>query len=191
MTTEHAQSGEPVKAKRPRIQPKPSNPAIEDSLDLIENKSKRKSRHIKILIEEVSTVFCLAEHYLERHLFGDVNGPRKGIDPTQVERLVNESVKHLIFYACHAKLFSFLNMDPLNGQAQRLVLRKEIGEETLNVVIEVHFLNLTKYELTVITAMCHPKFEVFDGQYAIQIEEDDTSTLYQNKRGSIQKICSI
>jgi hypothetical protein len=61
----------------------------------------------------------------------------------------------------------------------------------LNVIVEYHYINKNKYEVTVRTAMCKDEFKISDGQYKIEIDDDGNSVLYKNERSSLNSICDF
>ena len=122
MTTEQAQSGEPVKAKRPRIQPKPSIPAIIDEQEFKKNKSTDNARHVISAIEPITIDLHFDKHYLDRVQHGDDDGTkREGIEPESIQALVLKSIKHLVFYSCHLSSFTFVNMKNSIGTSNNMI----------------------------------------------------------------------
>ena len=107
--------------------------------------------------------------------------------------MVLEAVKHLLFYSSYVSGFTFLNHNyqSLSGRAVRVICQKEVDGNTLNVVIEVHYISIKEYEITVKTAMSKEDFKLSDGQYAVEILNEDSSVLRKLQRGKIVEIYSI
>ena len=168
---------------RKRIKYEPRGlPAILDELEFIRNKCSDHARKIFIEIEKIHFELWFDKHYHDRHQHGDENGKRKGIDPGTVEGLVRRSLKHLLFYSTVAAGFKFMNVNS-NQPPVRIVLQEELEGIKLNVVIEAHFLDINRYEITVKTAMCTNDFRISMGQYCIEIQEDNSSlTRCDNKK---------
>lgn len=113
------------------------------------------------------------KHYEKRVLLGDENGKRIGIEEDIIKNLIIESVKYIFhFYIRHRiSYINFFNKD--KPTKNRIVLKDYRNvEEPLNVVIEIHFLDYSKYEITTITAMKCTDFHISDGQYNITISND-------------------
>lgn len=127
--------------------------------------------------------FWIDKHYSNRKDFGDHLGPRDGIEEHFIEELVKKSIPHLFYYSLkHA--FKFINFPPKTGLPQRLVLQEVSNtSDTLNTVVEFHFLDTNKYEVTVRTAMCVENFKIQDNQYVVQFAEDESNLLvFKNKQ---------
>jgi hypothetical protein len=177
--------------KRPRIKigPREIN-VIEDDLEFRKNKCTGNARKILTTIENVEIDLWFDKHYIDRHQFGDDNGKRDGIDTDIVEALVRKSLKHLLFYSCYVKNFTFINKNPDTGRALRVILQEELGNSMLHVVIEAHYININKYEITVKTAMCNTDFKLSDGQYCVEIHAD-TSTLWKMDNKKLLEVSSL
>lgn len=128
------------------------------------------------------------KHYWDRIQFGDDSGERVGIEVEFVEPLILKSFNHLIYYSLKHKDFTFINHPPPKGRNIRIVLRQIFDDkETLNVVVEYHFLKLNTYEVTVKTAMSIDVFNLADGQYLIEFSNDE-SVLSTFKKGQIIEV---
>lgn len=165
-------------------------PAIEDELAFVENKCSKNARKIFAESQEIELELWFDKHYHDREQHGDNSGKRKGIDNDLVEDLVLRSFNHLLFYGAVIKGFTFLNHPGIATGSVRVVLQEFINDTTLNVVIEVHYVNIYKYEVTVKTAMAIDDFRITDGQYVVELQED-SSFLKKNEKGQIKEIMSI
>jgi len=173
---------------------KPALPALVDPLQFTKNKASNHARIETTINEKISIDLWFDKHYVDRHQHGDDNGKRDGIDKENVKKLALESLKHLLFYSAYIKNFTFLNHNYSgnnSGNSLRIVCQKEIDGELLNAVIEVHFKLLNEFEITVKTAMRNNDFKLSEGQYAIEIFEEDSSVLKQMVKGKIQEIFSV
>ncbi|MDF2382597.1 hypothetical protein JMG10_14035 [Nostoc ellipsosporum NOK] len=131
------------------------------------------------------------KHYHIRYKFGDERGKREGIAPEKIKLIVNEAIKHLVAYSAFVKSFSFLNHDHIRGEkALRIVCKKELGGHVTNVVIEVHYIDLDEFEITIITALQADDFRLGDGQYAILLNENGSSLLHFS-RGKLKEVHSL
>jgi hypothetical protein len=101
--------------------------------------------------------------------------------------IIEKSLKHLFYYSLKHSKFSFVNFPPPKNRNIRLVLReKDSNLEELNIVVEYHFIDFHKYEVTVITAMRSDEFRMSDGQYSLFFEKDQsTLIIYQNKKETV------
>lgn len=134
--------------------------------------------------------FWIDKHYTNRKNHGDENGPREGIDETIIENLIKKSISHLFYYSLK-HTFPFINFPPKKKPAHRTVLQEISNfQETLNVVVEFHFLDTNKYEVTVKTAMCVKNFNIQDNQYVIQFS-DNESILYLSVNKELKEIDSF
>jgi hypothetical protein len=178
--------------ERKRIQYKPIiRNVIEDPMELKANKSSQKARRVFTEIESVTIDLWFDKHYLDRNQHGDELGKREGINNDIVESLVKRSLKHMIAYSTLVKGFNFLNQDlKSNERPLRIVLQQETQQGMLNVVIEAHFLDVSRYEITVKTAMCKDNYQLSDNQYSIALMEDG-SFLRKCDLKTTKEVCSI
>lgn len=163
---------------------------VPDNLIFTKNKCSDNARKVLTDIEKISIELWFDKHYHNRCQHGDKDGEREGIDNESVQSLVLEAMKHLLLYSAYVTGFTFINHEPKNYRAVRVVLKTPSNGTMLNVVIEVHYLSMNNYEITVKTAMCTDNFMTSDGQYSIEIE-DVSSTLYKNNRGKNVEIYSF
>ena len=159
-------------------------------MEFVKNKSSNRVRKVLEFSENIEIVLCFDQHYYQRLQHGDDKGLRDGIDKESVENLVLKSMKFLFLYSANVNGFSFLNHEPLNFRAIRVILKAPKNGTMLNVAIETHHLTINKYEITVKTAMCVDDFIMSDGQYSIEINEGN-SILYKFVRKVNMEICSF
>lgn len=116
----------------------------------------------------------LDKHYQNRIDYGDNEGKREGIEFDIVKDLIVDSFKYIFhFYIKHRGL-QFINFfNKAKPTNYRVVLKKYVDENPLNVVIEIHFLDYSKYEITIKTAMVIEDFKLSDGQYSISVDENN------------------
>lgn len=181
---------EPKKQRKRIAYEKKGMPAIEDELEFKANKCSGNAKRIIIQEENIQIDLWFDKHYHDRYQHGDENGKRVGIDSHIVKELVLRSFKHLILYSSLIKGFTFLNHPAIATNSARVVLQEFIDEAMLNVVIEVHFVDIYTYEVTVKTAMSTDHFRISDGQYAIELD-GDSSILKKCERGTLKEIISI
>ena len=163
---------------------------IEDKMAYSKNRCSDNARQINSIKPNLIFEVWFDKHYLIRRQFGDDKGIREGIDAAKVESLVTRSIEHLVAYSSILKNFTFINYE-LNGErANRIVLQESTEDGMLNVVIEVHLINSTTYEITVKTAMREDSFKISDSQFALEII-DNESILKRMEKGHIKEICHL
>lgn len=179
--------------KRERIPYKPLErlKPIVDELEFTKNKCSSLAKKINTQIEQTTIHVWFDKHYHDRSQHGDDNGKREGIDYSIVEELVLKAVPSLILFSSIIEGFTFLNHpDNFSGKINKVVIIDSNNDIPLNIVIEVHFIDIREYEITVKTAMQVDSFRIFDGQYCIDIDVD-TISLKKNQRGGIKTILTI
>ena len=181
---------EDKKSQRPRIQRPQTTPAIADPLEFKGNRSTPNARLVCNVIDKSECEIWLDKHYHIRYQHGDENGKRIGIEPAIVESVVKKSIKYLLAFSSMVKTFKFINYVGQNEPLVSVVLKEESHGSTLNVVIQVHFLEINKYEVTVKTAMCVEDFRIESGQFAIVLDETG-AVLKKWVNGNMQLICEI
>lgn len=113
---------------------------------------------------------------------------RIGIDLDTLQNLAMLSVKHLVYYQLREVKFNIIQYPEYKGKDKRIVIQEETaGGDLLNIVIECHFLDISTYEVTLITAMVENNFRVFDGQYILRVD-GESSVLYRKVSNAINKI---
>ena len=165
-------------------------PAIVDEKAYTKNRCSDKARKINSIRPNVKFEVWFDQHYHIREQFGDNNGVRDGIDPQTVESLVLKGMKHLIAYSSILKSFTFINHGESTGRANRIVLQEETEDGLLNVVIEAHIIDIDTYEITVKTAMCTDNFIISDGQFVLNIIENE-SVLKRKERGALRDVYTL
>ena len=173
-----------MKNKRPRINNKIT---IVDLEAYTENAVSKNARKLIDINYNIVTEIWIDKHYSIREQHGDDFGKREGISREVVEILVKKSFLHLKYYNLKRPNFKFVNFPPSGIRNIRIVLKDEFkNKETLNVVVEYHFIDLSLYEVTVFTAMCKNDFYLSDGQYGIVFEDNLSKlVLMQNKNEKI------
>ena len=146
--------------------------AIDDEQEFKKNKCSERARKLSHQQEKVNFDIWIDQHYHIRAQLGDEAGKREGIEKEVVEKIIQNCVKHLLLFGSMVKGFVFLN-SPLDPQQfkKRLVIRSKTVDSTLNIAIEVHFLDVCEYEVTIKTAMLEDNFKLFDNEYVIDYEE--------------------
>ncbi|CAL68049.1 hypothetical protein GFO_3105 [Christiangramia forsetii KT0803] len=164
--------------KRPRIQ----KPIIKDSIfEKVDDNEAFKpncaSENARLLYKynEFEVELWIDKHYHSRRIHGDDYGKREGIEEQEVQELIVFSFKYLVDIFLRFPKFKFINFFE-NGKIptkDRVILKQTKEDGTLNVVVEIHFLETSKYEVTVVTAMQVDDFNVGDGQYVLSITEEN------------------
>jgi hypothetical protein len=163
---------------------------VEEELAYTRNRCSKKARKINSIHHNLVFEIWFDQHYQIRLQFGDENGMRPGIDSIKVESLVLRSMKHLVAYSSLMKIFTFINHDLNGDRANRIVLQELTDEGKLNVVIEAHLIDLNTFEITVKTAMCIDTFNLYEGQFAIEIINNE-SILKKFENGKIKEIYNL
>lgn len=102
------------------------------------NKSSPDARRIVVVKLNVTFELWFDNHYHKTYEFGDERGERVGIGPEMVESLVTRSIEHLLSYSLVSKGLKLGNHEKAHEFPNRIVLKEEVNESILNVVIEVH-----------------------------------------------------
>lgn len=165
-------------------------PVIADEDAYSQNKASERARKINTINPDIKFNIWHDQHYQIRKQFGDEAGERIGIDSIIVESLVQRLMSHLVCYSTILKNFNFVNFSNPESRAIRVVLQEETKEEMLNVVIEVHFIDITTFEVTIKTAMCSDSFRLSDGQFAIELIQNE-SVLKRMEKGNVIEIYSL
>ena len=161
--------------KRKRISDN-NNVTITDNEVWLENCTSKKVRLHFVFEENLQIEFWYDKHYWDRLHQGDNNGNRVGIEFENIEPLVVKSFKHLIYYSLKHKDFIFVNHPPQKTRNIRVVLRENFEDkDKLNIAVEYHFINLNKFEVTIVTAMSNDEFQLSDNQYAIEFDNQESS----------------
>ncbi len=115
---------------------------------------------------------------------------RFGIESTIVESLVKRSISYLLAFSSMVRSFKFANFEDQDENTVNIVLKESINGNTLNIVVQIHFLEISRYEATVKTAMCVEDFRVESGQFAVVFDESGI-VLRKWINGDLKKICEI
>lgn len=176
--------------KRPRINKNIKNTeVIEDPLEFKPNCASQNAQCIHKYDELKVELWC-DKHYHHRRTFGDGNGKRDGIEIDGVQDLIIISFKYLLDIYLRGISFKFVNyFDPKKAinNFHRIVLKTPIEHGILNVVAEIHYLETSKFEITVITAMVIDGFKVADGQYSLMVAANRV-TLSRNVQKRMNEI---
>jgi hypothetical protein len=164
-----------------------------DELAYTQNRCSPNTRNVGSSEIKLKLDVWFDKHYVFRSVVGDENGKRQGIEIDIVIRLVSKLFKHLVFYSSNVKNFHFLNSIPIEHKQQRrvrVVLQDSFSaNETLNIVVEFHYINFNMYEITIVTAMGHDDFRMSDGQYAIELISESASKLKVFTKKTLNDIC--
>lgn len=183
------------RAKRPRITPVSQGVGIvEDPLRYVKNKTNDFTRKLKGVPLKVVFEIHYELHYRNRDQFGeDDGGVREGINIEVVSGLVEAALQHIIYY-CSRQNFAFINIvDPRDGPPKRFGLQTECADGImLNIIIETHHLDISTFELTIVTAKKKNGFFGRSGEYVIEMLPNDHSVLKMVGRNKVlQEIESI
>ena len=154
--------------KRPRI-------SIEKHVEKDEFSQNCASHNAKFVYKykDFEIEIWIDKHYQDRVDYGDDIGKRHGIDENIVIKLIVESFKYIFHFYSRHRTINFINFFEKGKVTDyRIVLKKYIDEQPLNVAIEIHFLDYSKYEVTIKTAMVIDDFRLSDGQYSISVTND-------------------
>ncbi|TRZ41699.1 hypothetical protein [Robertkochia solimangrovi] len=182
-----------MKTKRPRIK-RHKEVAVKDPLEFVPNCASENARKIHVY-KEFEIELWIDKHYHDRKVHGDENGKREGIEENDVSSLIIDSFKYLLEIYLRGSKFKFINFfDPSKpGQAkERIVLKRFLDDGVLNVVVEVNYIDTSKYEITVITAMqtIEDNFRISDGQYSLCLSTDsiNLNRMVNKSNNSIYKL---
>ncbi|MGJ8716607.1 MAG: hypothetical protein ACSHXG_16025 [Maribacter stanieri] len=152
------------------------------------------SENAKILHKytEFEVELWIDKHYESRLLHGDENGKREGIEEKNVQELIINAFKYLLDIYLRFPRFKFINFFEYGKTPtkERIVLKNIHDKGILNVVVEIHFLETSKYEVTVITAMEIDNFKISDGQYVLIFVENRV-LLKRNVNKNFQEIYKL
>lgn len=182
------------KPKRKRIS-RLKEPSKEDKDLVIEkemfvaNASSENAKKILVFNENLNIEIWIDKHYQNRVYHGSDDGvERKGIEYANIEPVLIKSFKHILYYSLKHKNFVFINHPPKQVRSIRLVLKELIEDEIfLNIVVEYHFVDLNTIEVTLITAMQSDDFNISNGQFGIEFE-DNYSKLLQFSGGRLNEV---
>lgn len=179
--------------KRPRIKKDTKESLVVN--DPLEFKSNCASKNAQCIhqYDELKVELWCDKHYFQRVSFGDDNGERNGIEVEGVQDLIIKSFKYLLDIYLRGITFQFINyFNPQKPKTKthRIVLKTSVHDDILNVVAEIHYLNTSMFEITVITAMVVDDFNIADGQYSLFIQ-DCEATLSRNVQRRMTEIYKL
>jgi hypothetical protein len=175
---------------RPGTNNKLKGKIASNSLAFTKNRSSDYARRVFIHAEDLEFHIWFDKHYYFREEHGDENGKREGIGKEAIQELIIKSTKHLIYYSLKIKSFVFINFSSdLMGRSERIVLQNNFHDAPkLNVIAEYHYLDANRFEVTVKTAIRKDDFYFSDGQYLVEIYDDDKSALHKKELNKIKII---
>ena len=181
--------------KRKRARIKRDIKDIEVIADPIAYKPNCASENAQLIhqYDELKVELWCDKHYHNRRTFGDVNGRREGIEVEGVQELIIDGFKYLLDFFLRGVPFKFINYFDINNKNKlpyRVVIKRRVDVSVLNVVAEIHYLDTSKFEITVITAMVTDNFKVSDGQYALTISNNSV-VLRRNIQKSMNEVYRI
>lgn len=166
--------------KRPRI-PKTEKPKEENTQPIPDGafKNNKASENAKLIhkYNDFEFEIWIDKHYEDRVNYGDENGIREGIEQEKVIPLIIESIKYIFHFYLSNRITTFINFpdkkNPKNKTKHRIVIKDYRNTDIpLNTVIEVHFLDYGRFEITNITAMKIKDFSMTDGQYCVSFTNE-------------------
>lgn len=177
---------------RKRIKKEVKSIEVVDPLEFKANCASENAQLIHVYDELKVELWC-DKHYFHRRNFGDDDGTREGIEIEDVQKLIVDGFKLLLDIHLRGIPFKFINYFDIKKPSRefyRIVLKKVTEGGILNVVCEVHYLDTSKFEITVITAMVVDNFKLSEGQYTLRIS-DKKATLSRNIKNRINEVYSI
>ncbi|MFA9187800.1 hypothetical protein AAGV33_06965 [Flavobacterium sp. FBOR7N2.3] len=166
---------------RPRIA-KNEEKEIIDPLSYSANSSTDFAKKFHECSHDLSIELWLDKHCSLRQT------ERLGIDIDSLQKLALQAIKHIFYYQLRDVKFNIIQYPEFRGKDKRITIRQRTNnDEILNLVIECHFVDITLYEITLVTAMVEDNFRIFDGQYVLDID-GDSSILSRKIANKITKI---
>lgn len=183
-----------TKFKRKRIsrfrETSPSTEILTDYDDMFsKNASSDNAKKVIVFNESLNIEIWIDKHYQNRVYHGSDDGSeREGIEYANIEPVLIKSFKHILYYSLKHKNFVFINYPPNKVRNTRLVLKELIEDDVfLNIVVEYHFINLNTIEVTLVTAMKSDEFNMSNGQFGIEFD-NDYSKLIQFSNGRLNDV---
>ncbi|PWN59558.1 hypothetical protein [Chryseobacterium oncorhynchi] len=183
--------------KRKHIDTKSKKTEPESSANgqkLEEFKPNTASKNAKLIhkFNDFEFEIWIDKHYEDRLNYGDESGIREGIEQEKIQALIIESIKYIFHFYLSNRISNFINfpnkVNPRSKTNHRIVIKDYRNSEVpLNFVIEIHFLEYGKYEITTITAMKTTDFFLTDGQYCISF----TNTSINLNRLVVKQLSTI
>ncbi len=161
---------------RPRIKTREViGEIIIDELAYGENKGSKNARKIIDKSEQIHIEIWYDKHYVNRNQFGNNDGSkREGIDEQVIQRLVSDSLCHLIHYSFVIKNFAFINSSKQANHIKRVLLQEPVYDSLVNVVVGFYHITNNRYEVTVYTALVIDDFRISDGQFVLCLEKGNS-----------------
>jgi hypothetical protein len=157
---------------RPRIKPNTERlTPIVDPDEYVQNLCSPNTKKADDGDFRVDYEICFDKHYIYH------KGVRQFIDSDSVKLIIKEALPYMMLFSSVIKNFSFLNKHPFIGNPNRVLIKKDTPNGLLNVIIQAHFKENLTLEITVITAMCVEDFRLAEGQYAIELLENEAHLL--------------
>ena len=169
--------------ERPRI----IKPVIEEIIDphaYTANSCTQNARKFHEYSNDLVVELWIDKHCTLRQV------ERSGIDIDTLQNLAIESVKHIIYYQLRLQKFNIVQYPEHRGRDKRVLVQETTDEGVLNLILEYHYLDLCRYEVTMITAMVDDNFGIFDGQYILNID-GESSTLKRKVIGNINDVSNF
>jgi len=163
--------------KRKRIIKEVSEIEVVDPLEFKANCASENAQKIHTYDELKVELWC-DKHYHHRRTFGDSSGERDGIDVDLVQDLIIRSFRYLLDIYLRGIHFSFINYFDSSSpdkKKDRIVLKDFKENGVLNIVAEIHYLDTSQFEVTIITAMHVDNFKISDGQYSLHISNNSVT----------------
>ncbi|REC39989.1 MULTISPECIES: hypothetical protein [Chryseobacterium] len=180
-----------IKRQEELIEPKTEIVSTTSVEDFIQNCASPNAKFIHKYTDFEIEIW-IDKHYEKRSVDGDENGKRLGIDLEPVIKLIIDSVKYIFHFYMVLRLSNLINFFNKEKPTKHRIIVKDFrgAEDPLNIVIEVHFLDYSKYEITIITAMKCQDFKISDGQIFMSITAEgvNLNRMVQTKITSIDKI---
>ena len=112
---------------------------------------------------------------------------RIGIDLEILRDLVIRSVNHIIYYQLRDVKFNIIQYPEFKGKEKRIVVQEATtAGDLLNIVIECHFIDMSLFEITLITAMIENNFRIFDGQYFLKLDGESSELFRKVSNNNIK-----
>jgi hypothetical protein len=163
--------------KRPRILKKPTEKLIkvEDDLKFEANACSQNARKISSY-ECFHFEVWIDKHCLLRQFGGENEEARKGIGIDILEDLVSRGFRYLTAIFLENPNFKFIKFVEDRERDMRIVIKERNDDgEMLNIVVECHYIDISLYELTIITAMVIEDFRISDNQYVLQVNNENVT----------------
>jgi len=146
-------------------------PVEQDDLAYIPNKATSYGRKITQINKSIAFELWHDQHYVTRYTVGDEYGKRDGIEPKIVLDLINRAFPYFIACSFVVKGFRFVNFKDNHESLVRTIIHEQTKDGQLNVIIEVHYVDVFTYEVTVKTGMVKDGFTIKEGEFSLELVE--------------------